>query len=108
MHCPSLRTPTTEKSLAADGLNSYGIKILTVDVNTVDTLESLDVHCSDEVVLDELVAALGSLLLGALVLRGAFLDGGEGNSHGGEGDKGDDVGELHFERLKVFGSGRTV
>ena len=60
--------------------------------------------------LRERVAALGSLALGALVLNGlaggGALDqvlGGSSRGHDGEGDKGDDVLELHFGWWGWFG-----
>ena len=62
----------------------------------------------DEVdgLLDKLVAAFGSLGVGALVLgclawsgAGHEVLGRESDGHDGEGDKGDDVLELHFDCL---------
>ncbi len=89
--------------LSANAASDGSRKWLTVDGGAVNS----DGHW-DEVdgLLDELVAAgrllvLGTLVLGLLAvsLLGALLNvlGWEGSGRKGEGEDGDDAGELHFD-----------
>ena len=99
-HCPPPITAITSNSLAVDKMG--WLWILTVKIEAVDTRQEAKVEEVQDGNTLEFLAALGSLFLRAFVLNvlagGAFLDvGGNSSDHGREGDKGDDIFELHFE-----------